>query len=99
MVSTISACSLGVFSVRDIKKRSQFFFVTPGVVFVTYGVVIAGFGLARFTGWAQFLNDLFFIAVNSICILFTYPLMFLFEKLFNISTDFTLFDLSDSNLP
>src|SRR5690625_7186597 len=68
MVSTISACSLGVFSVRDIKKRSQFFFVTPGVVFVTYVAVIAGFGLARFTGWEQFLNDLFFIAVNSIFI-------------------------------
>jgi len=99
MVSTISACSLGVFSVRDIKKRSQFFFVTPGVVFVTYVAVIAGFGLARFTGWEQFLNDLFFIAVNSIFILFTYPLMLLFEKLFKITTDFTLIELADTNLP
>lgn len=99
MVATISACSLGVFSVRDIKKRSQFFFVTPGIVFVTYVLVTAGFGLARFTGWEQFLSDLFFIGVNSIFILFTYPLMLLFEKLFKVTTDFTLIELADTNLP
>ena len=34
-IATICACSMGVFSVRDIKDRSQFFFTTPGVVFIT----------------------------------------------------------------
>lgn len=99
MVATIAACSLGVFSVRDIKKRSQFFFITPGIVFITYALVITGFGLARFTGWDQFFGDLFFIAVNSVFILFTYPLILLFEKIFKITTDFTLLELADTNLP
>ncbi len=99
MVATIAACSLGVFSVRDIKKRSQFFFITPGIVFMTYIIVSAGFSLARYTGWETFIENLFFIGVNSVFILFTYPLILLFEKLFKITTDFTLLELADTNLP
>jgi len=99
LVATITACSLGIFSVRDIKKRSQFFFTTPGIVFLTYFLVIGGFALARFSGWEQFLNDTMFIAINSVFILFTYPLILLFEKTFKITTDFTLLELGDTNLP
>ncbi|MEX0944677.1 MAG: HDIG domain-containing metalloprotein [Balneolaceae bacterium] len=99
MVATTAACSLGVFSVRDIKKRSQFFFITPGIVFLTYGFIIAGFSLSRFSGWENFLNDMTFVAINSVFILFTYPLILLFEKLFKLTTDFTLLELADTNLP
>jgi putative nucleotidyltransferase with HDIG domain len=99
LVATTSACTLGVFSVRDIKKRSQFFFITPGIVFATYLIVISGFGLTRLSGWDNFLPDLLFIAINSVFILFTYPLILLFEKLFKITTDFTLLELADTNLP
>ena len=99
MVATTAACSLGVFSVRDIKKRSQFFFITPGIVFITYGLVIFGFAISRFSGLDNFLNDMFFVAVNSVFILFTYPLILLFEKMFKLTTDFTLLELSDTNLP
>jgi len=99
LVATITACSLGIFSVRDIKKRSQFFFTTPGIVFITYLLVIGGFALSRFSGWEKFLDDTMFIAINSVFILFTYPLILLFEKTFKITTDFTLLELSDTNLP
>lgn len=99
LVATITACSLGVFSVRDIKKRSQFFFTTPGVIFITYMLVLAGFSLARFSGYDGFVNDLIFVAINSVFILFTYPLILLFEKMFKITTDFTLLELGDTNLP
>ncbi len=99
LVATIAACTLGVFSVRDIKKRSQFFFTTPGVVFITYLLVISGFALSRFSGWERLLEDVIFIAINSVFILFTYPLILLFEKMFKITTDFTLLELGDTNLP
>lgn len=99
LVATTAACSLGVFSVRDIKKRSQFFFTTPGIVFATYLIVISGFALTRLSGWGNFWPDLMFIAINSVFILFTYPLILLFEKLFKITTDFTLLELADTNLP
>ena len=99
LVATTAACSLGVFSVRDIKKRSQFFFTTPGIVFITYLIVLGGFALARYSGWEGFINNSIFIAINAVFILFTYPLILLFEKLFKITTDFTLLELSDTNLP
>ncbi|MGF1669596.1 MAG: HD family phosphohydrolase [Balneolaceae bacterium] len=97
LVATTTACSLGVFSVRDIKNRSQFFFTTPGIVFITYVIIIGGFALARFSGWEKFLNDTFFVLINSFFILFTYPLILLFEKMFKVTTDFTLIELSDTN--
>lgn len=99
MVATVTACSFGVFSVRDIKKRSQFFFTTPGVIFMTYLIVLGGFALARYTGVERFMDDILFVGINSVFILFTYPLILLFEKLFKITTDFTLLELGDTNLP
>lgn len=99
VTATIVACSLGLFSVRDIKQRSQFFFTTPGIVFICYTLVITAFNMTGFQGWGSFLNDLQFVGINAIFILFTYPLILLFEKAFNVTTDFTLIELSDTNLP
>lgn len=98
-ISTITACSMGVFSVRDVKDRSQFFFTTPGVVFLTYVIAMGAFSLARMDGWEQVLNNLMYIAISSVFILFTYPIILLFEKLFGVTTDFTLLELGDTNQP
>lgn len=99
VTATTVACSLGLFSVRDIKDRSQFFFTTPGIVFISYVVVVLSFNMTSFEGWSELGNELFFIAINAIFILFTYPLILLFEKVFHVTTDFTLIELSDTNLP
>jgi cyclic-di-AMP phosphodiesterase PgpH len=99
LIATILACSFGVFSVRDINKRAQFFVTTPLVVFLGYLLVITGFSLTRYTGWDIFFDNLIFVAINSIFILFTYPLILIFEKVFKITTDFTLLELADTNLP
>lgn len=98
-IATICACSMGVFSVRDIKDRSQFFFTTPGVVFITYILVIGAFSLTKLSGWESYFDQVIFIAVNALFILFTYPIILLFEKLFGITTDFTLLEMSDTNRP
>lgn len=99
VVATTVACSLGLFSVRDIKKRSQFFFTTPGIVFACYALVILSFNMTAYQAGEELLSDLFYVAINAIFILFTYPLILLFEKSFNVTTDFTLIELSDNNLP
>ncbi|PAU93627.1 hypothetical protein CK503_10760 [Aliifodinibius salipaludis] len=99
VTATTVACSLGLFSVRDIKKRSQFFFTTPGIVFGSYLVVVLGFSMTTFDSWTVLGSELLFIAINAIFILFTYPLILLFEKSFNVTTDFSLLELSDTNLP
>ncbi|MTI87068.1 MAG: HDIG domain-containing protein [Balneolaceae bacterium] len=99
VIATFAACSLGVFSVRDIRDRAQFFFTTPGVVFITYILIIGSFNLASLSGWDMFLSDLMYIAISSVFILFTYPLILLFEKIFGVTTDFTLLELGDTNQP
>lgn len=99
VVATITACSLGIFSVRDIKNRSQFFLSTPFIVFISYILVFGGFALARFAGWDQFLDTTISVAINSVFILFTYPLILIIEKTFKVTTDFTLLELSDTNRP
>lgn len=98
-ISTIAACSMGVFSVRDVKDRSQFFFTTPGVVFITYAISLGAFSLAKMEGWDVVTQYLMYIAINSVFILFTYPIILLFEKLFGVTTDFTLLELGDTNQP
>ncbi|MFV1883771.1 MAG: HD family phosphohydrolase [Balneola sp.] len=98
-ISTIAACSMGVFSVRDVKDRSQFFFTTPGIVFLTYVITMGAFSLAKMDGWEVVSSNLMFIAINSVFILFTYPIILLFEKLFGVTTDFTLLELGDTNQP
>lgn len=97
LVATITACSLGIFSVRDIKNRSQFFLSTPSIVFASYMLVLGGFALARFAGWTPFIETTMAVAINSVFILFTYPLILIIEKTFKVTTDFTLLELSDTN--
>lgn len=99
VTATMVACSLGLFSVRDIKQRSQFFFITPGIVFTAYALVIIGFSMGAFQGWEPLLNKLLYAFLNTLFILFTYPLILLVEKTFNITTDLTLIELGDTNLP
>ncbi len=98
-ISTFTACSMGVFSVRDVRDRSQFFFTTPGIVFITYLVTIGAFSLAKMESWNLVMNQYVHIAINSVFILFTYPIILLFEKLFGVTTDFTLLELGDTNQP
>ncbi|MBO6792673.1 MAG: HDIG domain-containing protein [Balneolaceae bacterium] len=98
-ISTFAACSMGVFSVRDVRNRSQFFFTTPGIVFITYLVSMGAFSLSVMEEWELVLNNGLFIAINCLFILFTYPIILLFEKIFGVTTDFTLLELGDTNQP
>ena len=98
-ISTFVACSMGVFSVRDIRNRSQFFLTTPGIVFLTYILSMGAFSLSVMEEWEIVLQNSIYIAINCLFILFTYPIILLFEKIFGITTDFTLLELGDTNQP
>lgn len=98
-VATITACSMGVYSVRDIKNRSQFFFFTPALVLVSYIVVFSGFALSKLGNIDVFESHALSVLINGVMIWLTYPLILLFEKLFKVTTDVTLLELSDTNQP
>lgn len=96
--ATVFAGTLGVFSVRDIKNRGQFF-LSAGLVFVGYLVVFAATWLLYPTQEALFLADVLQVAINSFLLLLAYPLLWVFERTFDMTTDLTLLELSDTNRP
>jgi putative nucleotidyltransferase with HDIG domain len=93
------AGALAVYTVRDIKNRSQifrsFFFILVG-----YSIGVFAFGLERFAPLNTIMIELAFVSTNAVISpVLTYGLLIFFEKLFNITTDLTLLELSNFDRP
>jgi len=88
---------LTLFSVLNLRKRSQLF-VSALIIFGVYSVVYLAIGLIqegsildtnwKFLGW---------FLLSALLTLFTYPLVFIFEKIFGFVSDVSLMELSDTN--
>ena len=96
---SLSGSILAIFSVRDIKNRSQifrsFFFVIAG-----YSVAIIAVGLDRSENLSKIAVNLSYAAVNAIMSpVIAYGLLIFYEKVFRITTDLTLIELADFNQP
>jgi len=99
MAMNFIAGGLSVYTVRDIKNRTQIFrsFV---YILVGYTASILAFGLERFAPIDSMLIELAFAASNAlISPVLTYGLLIFFERLFNITTDLTLLELSNFDRP
>jgi len=93
------AGGLSVYTVRDIKNRSQIFrsFL---VILSGYIVSIIAFGLERFAPIDTMLVEIAFAGSNAlISPVLTYGLLIFFEKMFRITTDLTLLELSNFDRP
>jgi cyclic-di-AMP phosphodiesterase PgpH len=97
-LATIFAGSLGVFFTRGILKRSQVM-RSALMVFLGYAVSILAFNFSRLAGLNEILNDLLYALVSSVLCFLVYPLLYLIEKSFGITTDMTLMELADVNHP
>lgn len=100
-IAFISFCAsvLAIFSVRDIKNRSQifrsFFFILIG-----YSLSILAIGFDRTEDTDKLLMELLFGGINAVMSpVIAYGLLIFYEKVFNITTDLTLVELSDFNHP
>lgn len=97
-LATFFAGMLGVFSVRDIKDRGQFF-ISALIVFAGFVVVLTaswlymGAPLERY-GW-----DVLFAGVGASFIIASQILLWIVERSFGVTTDLTLLELSDTNRP
>lgn len=96
--ATIFAGAIAVFSVRDIKNRGQFF-LSAGLVFIAYMLIIFSTWLLYDTPVDTLWRDSVRVAGSSFLLVLAYPLLWVFERTFNITTDLTLLELSDSNRP
>jgi putative nucleotidyltransferase with HDIG domain len=93
------AGALAAYSVRDIKNRTQIFrsFL---YILVGYVLSIIAFSLERFASFDQILLNVGFAGSNAfISPVITYGLIIFFERIFNITTDLTLMELTDFNNP
>ncbi len=91
----IFAGALSVYTVRDIKNRSQifrsFFYILIG-----YIVSILAFGFESFAPAKTILLEAAFAGTNALVSpVLTYGLLIFFERLFKITTDLTLLELSN----
>ena len=96
--ATIFAGMLAVFSVRDVKNRSQII-ITAALVFGAYVVMTSAYLLLNAGGMDDYLADVALIGINSVLLLLAYPLLWIFERTFGVTTDLTLLELSDTNRP
>lgn len=93
------AGALSVYSVRDIKNRSQIF-RSLLFIMVGYTISIIAFGLERYSTLTEMGNQLIFAVANSIISpVMTYGMMIFFEKIFKVVTDLTLMELANFNHP
>jgi putative nucleotidyltransferase with HDIG domain len=95
---TVFAGTLAAFSVRGIRTRGQFM-VAAGVVLLTYIATLSVFQLFKVFDLDRFLMQLALVFGNAILLLLALPLLWIFERIFRITTDVTLLELSDTNQP
>lgn len=100
-IAFISFCGsvLAIFSERDIKNRSQifrsFFFILIGYTFSIIAV-----NLIRIEDLQKVWQKLLFGGLNAIMSpIIAYGLLIFYERVFKITTDLTLLELSDFNHP
>jgi len=93
------AGGLSVYTVRDIKNRNQIF-RSLSYIFLGYAIAIIAFGLERFASVQSIMEELAFAGVNSLVSpILTYGLLIFFERIFGITTDLTLVELSNFDRP
>ncbi|MEN8224661.1 MAG: HDIG domain-containing metalloprotein [Bacteroidota bacterium] len=88
---------IAIMNVANLQRRSQFF-ITSVWIFVTYSMLYFGLTLIR-EGNVQDIDPIMFALFggSAVLTLFSYPLIYIFEKLFGFITDVTLVELSNTN--
>jgi len=88
-----------IFTLTNTYRRGKLFF-SASMVFLTLSLVYFGIGIIQEGDISEidWLNYAWF-AGNSVLILLSYPLIYIFEKTFGFLSDATLFELSDTNQP
>lgn len=88
---------MSIIAVRSLEKRSQFF-VLALVIFVSYSLIYTAGVLSQDTNLEALEGRkylMFFL--NGLLTLMAYPLIYLFERVFGMTTALTLLELSSTN--
>lgn len=98
-LTALVAGSLGAYTVRDIRNRTQIF-RSLMFIFLGYSLSILAISFERNENFNIILSSLTFAMANAIFSpVLTYGLLIFFERVFRVTTDLTLLELSDFNQP
>ncbi|MES2286364.1 MAG: HDIG domain-containing metalloprotein [Bacteroidota bacterium] len=88
---------MAIFSIVNMHNRSQIF-ISAALIFLTYSLAFIGITIIQEGGidvmtW----HDFAWFGISAMLTLFSYPLIFVFEKIFGFISDVSLLELSDTN--
>ncbi len=87
---------MSIIAVRNLERRSQFF-VLSLVIFASYSFIYTAGVLSQDTNLLSLNGEKYLIFfLNAILTLLSYPLIYLFENLFGMTTNLTLMELSST---
>lgn len=88
---------VAIFSIVNMRKRSQIF-VSAALIFLTYSIAYIGINIIQ-EGGSDIINALDFawFGLSALLTIFSYPLIFIFEKIFGFISDVSLLEISDTN--
>jgi putative nucleotidyltransferase with HDIG domain len=95
--SQLIAGIIAIISVVHLQRRAQFF-LSSLMIFITYSAIYTGLGLMQ-EGSILGLDWKYYLLFcgSAVLTLFSYPLIYLLEKMFGLITDVTLIELSNTN--
>ena len=94
----LTAGIAAIYSLTELTERSQIFRVAV-VATLCYSFVFLGYELITKSALIMLNRHIFaHFLLNGVLLLFTYPLMLLYEKLFGFTSDVTLMELSNFNI-
>ncbi len=94
-----SAGIIAIFSLTNLYRRGKLF-LAAALVFLTYGIIYFGISIIKEPTIVNIQwRDYLWFGINGLLILTSFPLIYIFEKLFGFISDATLVELSDTNQP
>ena len=94
-----SVCMVTIYTSRDLTRRWQLivcsFYILLTYIAVYLGILLLQTGSFSHLDW----NKLIYFGINFLLMMFTYPFIFVLEKIFGYISNVTLVELSDINLP
>ncbi|MBU1717517.1 MAG: HDIG domain-containing protein, partial [Bacteroidetes bacterium] len=88
---------IAIISTYSMRHRSQLF-ITAGIVLVTYSLTYLAIATIQEGNMYHIkLNTFIMFGFNAFFILFAYPMLYAFEKVFGFLSEVTLLELSDTN--
>lgn len=95
----LAAGMVSVYSLRELSKRSELI-KSAFIIFLTYSFMFLATELIAKGDISRVNLSMYqYFIINGFLLLFTYPLLFLLEKIFGFTSNVTLVELSDTNNP